>query len=394
MKTDTELAASLLRRARDMIPVLAGRAEQTERERRIPAETIAEFRDAGFFRVLQPKRYGGYELDPQLFYQIQMVLAEGCMSSGWVYGVVGVHNWQLALFDPRAQEEVWGGDPSVLIASTYMPQGKIKRVAGGFNLSGVWRFSSGVDHGRWLFLGGIIPADDAGGRPDFRTFLVPRSDAEIVDDWHTFGLKGTGSKQVIVKDAFVPEYRTHSVLDGFGGTSPGLKLNTAPLYRLPFGQVFVHAVSSASIGALQGAFDYFRDYATKRVSSNDFSRMADNPVVQATAADTAIAIREMKAAVVEAFERMMTRARAGEPIDIAERAHYRYQSALAAERCAQIVDRLLHCCGGSGVYSSNPIQRFFADIHAARMHYANNPAPLARNFGGVLMGLDSTDFFI
>ena len=148
--------SSLLASAREMVPTLAKRAALAEQNRSIPAETIADFKHAGLFRVIQPKCYGGYELDPGVFFDIQMTLAEGCMSSGWVYGVVAVHNWQLALFDPRAQEDVWAKDSSVLIASSYMPKGQVERVDGGFRFSGRWGFSSGVDHASWLFLGGIV----------------------------------------------------------------------------------------------------------------------------------------------------------------------------------------------------------------------------------------------
>lgn len=391
-KGEAEIARSLLARARELVPVLAERAARAEQQRSIPTETIADFKRAGFFRVIQPRRYGGYELDPQVFFELQMTLAEGCMSSGWVYGVVAVHNWQLALFESRAQEDVWSKDSAVLIASSYMPTGQVRRVEGGFRFSGRWGFSSGVDHADWLFLGGIVPS--ASGGPDYRTFLVPRSDIHLNDNWHTVGLKGTGSKEVVIDDAFVPEYRTHRAIDGFAGTSPGLRVNPAALYRLPFGQIFVRAVSSASIGALQGALNAFRVYGSKRVSTNDLKRTAEDPAAELAAADAALAIDDMKLALRRNFAAMMETLRRGEALDVNDRIHYRYQSAAAAGRCAEHIDRLFHACGGQGVYTDNPIGRFFVDIHAARLHYANNPDKFGRNYGGVLLGLGNTDFFI
>jgi 3-hydroxy-9,10-secoandrosta-1,3,5(10)-triene-9,17-dione monooxygenase len=389
---ETDLAKSLLASAREMVPILAKRATLAEQNRSIPAETIADFKQAGLFRVIQPKCYGGYELDPGVFFDVQMTLAEGCMSSGWVYGVVAVHNWQLALFDPHAQEDVWAKDRTVLIASSYMPRGEVERVDGGFRFSGRWGFSSGVDHANWLFLGGIVSSKD--GVPDYRTFLVPRSDVSINDNWHTVGLKGTGSKEVVINSAFVPEYRTHRAMDGFAGTSPGLSANPAALYRLPFGQIFVRAVSSASIGALQGALNAFREYGCKRVSINDMGRTAEDPAAALAAADAALAIDDMKLALHRNFAAMMATLRRGEALDVNDRIHYRYQSAAVAGRCADHVDRLLHSCGGQGIYTDNPIGRFFVDIHGARMHYANNPDKFGRNYGGVLLGLGNTDFFI
>jgi 3-hydroxy-9,10-secoandrosta-1,3,5(10)-triene-9,17-dione monooxygenase len=391
----TEIEKSLVARAREMVPHLAHRAARAESERRIPPETIEDFRTAGFFRILQPKRFGGFELDPQLFYEVQMTLAEGCMSSAWVFGVMGVHNWQIALFDARAPEDIWRRDTSVLISSSYMPKGQVKRVSGGFRLSGRWSFSSGVDHAEWAFLGAVVMPDGAApASPDYRTFLVPRADFQVIDNWHVIGLKGTGSKDVVVENAFVPEYRTHSARDGFTGTSPGLNADSAPLYRLPFGQIFVRAVSSASIGALQGALDAFREFGSKRVSTNDFSSTSQDPTAQLAAADAALAIDDMKLELFRSFDSMLGRISAGHPLEIEDRLHYRYQSALCAERCAGHVGRLFRSCGASTIFSDNPMARFFADIHAARAHYANNPDRFGRNYGGVLLGLPNADLFI
>lgn len=377
-----------------MVPVLAERASRADQERRICAETIEDFRKAGFFRIFQPRRYGGYELDPQVFYEVQMALAEGCMSSAWVFGVMGVHNWQIALFDRRAAEDIWSRDTSVLIASSYMPKGQVKRAAEGFRFRGRWSFSSGIDHAEWVFLGGIVMPEGAADRPEYRTFLVPRADFTVIDNWHVMGLRGTGSKDVVVEDAFVPEYRTHSASDGFTGTSPGLAANPAPLYRLPFGQIFVRAVSAASIGALQGALTLFRDFGSKRISANDLSSTAQDPAAQLAAADAALAIDGMKLELSQSFDSMVNKLRRGEPLEIADRVHYRYQSALAAERCAEHVTRLFHSCGAQGIFVGNPIARFFADIHAARAHYANNPDRFGRNYGGVLLGQQNSDLFI
>jgi len=213
--------AELVKRARAMIPALKARNAAANEQRTLPAETIQEMKAAGFFRVLQPARYGGYEYDPGVFSDIQMALAEGCMSTAWVYGVVGVHPFQLALFDKRAQEDVWGTDSSTLASSSYQPVGQVERVDGGFLLSGRWGFSSGCEHCSWVLLGSMVPPANAGDPPDMRTFLVPRADYEIVRDWHVFGMQGTGSHGIILNKAFVPEYRTHRAVDGFMGTNPG-----------------------------------------------------------------------------------------------------------------------------------------------------------------------------
>jgi 3-hydroxy-9,10-secoandrosta-1,3,5(10)-triene-9,17-dione monooxygenase len=385
--------ATLVERARAMVPELRERAEQASQDCKVPDETVEAMHEAGFFRVLQPKRYGGFEMDPETFYAVQMTLAEGCMSTAWIYGVIAVHNWQLALFDPQAQEDVWGLESSVLISSSYQPKAEVTPVDGGYRIKGRWGFSSGVDHCDWAFLGGLIPSQ-TGGAPEYRTFLVPRTDFRVLPVWDTMGLRGTGSHDVVVEDAFVPAYRTHKAKDGFAVTSPGLKLNTAPLYKLPFGQIFVRAVSSSSIGALQGALDSFREYASGRVSSNDFSRTAADPTAQSVASDTAIAIDEMKLILFRNFQVLGDKVKAGRPLDLEERIRFRVQSAQVSDRCAQLISRLFYSCGAQGIYRDSPLVRTFVDIHTGRTHIANNVDKVARNYGGFLLGGENTDTFL
>lgn len=385
--------ADLVARAEAMIPLLRERAEQAERDCRLPAETIADFRAAGFFKILQPRRYGGYEMDPQSFYAVQMKVGEGCMSSAWVLGVLAVHNWQLALFDAQAQDDVWGEDPATLISSSYMPKGRVTPEDGGYRLSGRWSFSSGVDHCEWAFLGGMI-TDPTTGTPDFVTFLVPRRDFTILPVWKTMGLGATGSHDVIVEGAFVPAYRVHRSKDGFAVSSPGLKVNDSPLFRLPFGQVFVRAVSSSSIGALQGALDLFRNAGATRVSNNDASCAAQDPATLELVGETAAAIDEMKALLNRNFDHLMTAARAGRQADVETRLTFRYQSAQISSRCADLVTRIFHASGAEGIFRDRPISRIFCDIHAGRTHVANNPSKVGRNFGGVLLGAPNADSFI
>jgi 3-hydroxy-9,10-secoandrosta-1,3,5(10)-triene-9,17-dione monooxygenase len=236
--------------------------------------------------------------------------------------------------------------------------------------------------------------DPQGGAPDYRTFLVPRGDFSVDRNWDTLGLRGTGSHDVVVEDALVPSYRTHRSKDGFAATSPGLKVNDAPLFKLPFGQIFVRAVSSSSIGALQGALDAFVDYASLRVSSNTFNRTAHDPDVQMVIAEARSAIDEMKTTLARNFGALMARARAGDPFDLDERLLFCFQSGQIVDRCAALISRMFYSCGAMGVYRSGPICRTFADLHTGRTHIANNPVASGRNMGAVMLGMPNTDTFI
>jgi 3-hydroxy-9,10-secoandrosta-1,3,5(10)-triene-9,17-dione monooxygenase len=385
---------TLVERARAMIPALKARSEAAVAARCVPAETIREMQEAGFFRVLQPQRYGGYEHDPQVFFDVQMTLAEGCMSTAWVYGVIGVHPFQLALFDAKAQAEVWGKDDSTLISSSYQPVGKVERVEGGFRLSGRWGFSSGCDHCQWVFLGALIPPLEPGGPPEMRTFLLPRSDYQIVHDWNVYGLQATGSHGIIVEHVFVPEHRTHRAVDGFLCKNPGQAVNTAAIFRLPWAQVFVRAVSSAAIGALQGAQSAFVGIAAKRVSTVTGKSSKLDPFALNAAARTQSAILEMKSVLMRSFDEMMATVRAGRDIPVPERIRYRYESSQIARRCAALCDELMPLLGGRAIYMDSPLVRYWLDINAARAHVANDPTVIGTSLGALYVGETVQEFFI
>jgi 3-hydroxy-9,10-secoandrosta-1,3,5(10)-triene-9,17-dione monooxygenase len=392
-KDQHEIREDLLARARALKSVLAARVAKANDLRRIPDETIAEFREAGFFRMLQPSRWGGLEVDPGTFFDVQMTVAAACPSSAWVLGVVAVHAWQLALFPLQAQVDVWEADSGTLVSSSYAPTGKVTTAPGGYRISGRWSFSSGCDHCQWAFLGGLIPQPE-GKPPEMRTFLLPKSEYRIDDNWHVAGLKGTGSKDVVVENAFVPEHRTHRLIDGFKRQSPGNEVNTAPLYRLPFGQIFVRSVSTSAIGAAQGALDAFVEIAAKRVAAGDGAKVAEDSSTQAVCARAAGLIDEARLVLERNCGEMMALVRAGQDIGVDRRVRFRYDSSMAVAKSVEAVDLLFTASGGRAIFLDSPILRYFLDVHAARAHYANNPDKPARNFGGVQLGLKTSDYFV
>jgi 3-hydroxy-9,10-secoandrosta-1,3,5(10)-triene-9,17-dione monooxygenase len=381
-------------KARAMREALVERGAAADALRQLPAETVAAFKEAGFFRMLQPSRWGGHEQHPGAFFEVQASIAAGCPSSAWVLGVVGVHSWQLALFPLEAQEEVWGRDRDTLISSSYAPTGKVERAAGGYKISGRWSFSSGCDHCQWVFLGGFVPPEKEGDPPDMRTFLLPRADYRIDDNWHVMGLRATGSKDVVVDGAFVPEHRTHRLIDGFKRRSPGNAVNPAALYRLPFGQIFVRSVSTSAIGAAQGALDAYRAVTGKRIAAADGGKVAEDPAAQTVCARAAQMLDEVRLVLHRNIDELMAIAATERELPMELRVQFRLDSSLAVEKCMAAVDLLFTASGGRAIFQGSPIQRYFLDVHAARAHYANNPDKPARNAGGVMLGQKTVDYFI
>lgn len=377
----------LIARARDLIPTLAERAERQSAARTVLPETMADLREAGLWRVLQPARWGGFEMYPGIFGEIQIALAEGDVSVGWVYGVLAVHNFHLALFDDRLAQKVWGDDNSVLISSSYLPVGKATPVNGGFRLSGHWKFSSGSDHCQWAMLGGRIEGTDP---PVSGTFVVPRSEYTIRDTWHVMGLKGTGSQDIIVEDVFVPDYHFLASADYTHVKGPGLAVNTGTLFRAPMMQIFYRCVNNAAIGGLQGLINEFLGYGSTRVNAfgSSTTKDPDALVAIATAVST---VDELKVIMHRNFDRIMACAERNEVPSIEERLRFKFQSASVPHRCGAVALQLFKSSGGSGIFNTRSFGRHLNDILAMGQHAANQSNIYGRNYAGTLFGHLSTD---
>jgi 3-hydroxy-9,10-secoandrosta-1,3,5(10)-triene-9,17-dione monooxygenase len=385
-------AAEIIARARAMISTLAARSLAARCRRGIPEETIAEMQRAGLFRVLQPKRWGGYEMDLVTFYEVQFALAQGDMSTAWIYGVSGVHPWFMALLEDRAAEEVWGRDSAALICSSLMPAGKATPAPGGYRLTGRWKYASCCEHCDWALLGAMVAAD-ADAPPEGRIFLLPRAQYERVDTWQVCGLQATGSWDIIVDDAMVPAHRSQSMLDNFLLKGPGQALNSSSLYRLPFGQIFVRGISTAALGALQGMLNALLDYGKTRVTRAG-GRAAENPFIQLLCAETAAAIDEMKSTLQRNFLNLHDYASRGETPPLAERLQYKFQSTEVTERCTQLAARIFKATGAAGLSEDLPFGGILADLMAGRQHISNQFEYVGSSWGGVMFGLPNKDLML
>lgn len=378
-------AEELIDRARAMIPMLRERAVADEAARKINDDTIAQMVEAGLFRVLQSKRWGGYEMSPSVSAEIQIQLGRGDMSVAWVYGVVGVHPYHLCLFDDQAAQDVWAEDSSVLISSPYMPTTNVKSVPGGYEFSGRWSYSSGSLHCPWTLLGGFVDGNPA----DYRSFLLPRADAKIVDTWDTIGLSATGSHDVVVENAFVPEHRTHKFVDGFNRTNPGSAHNDGLIFRMPFMQAFLRSITNGQIGGLQALLDQTLDYSRGKVVMG--KALAADPDLQLAVGQARSGIADMKNTIHATFEKLADYASRDETPPIEERLMFKYQSAEVANRCVDLADELLRTIGSGFVFKKYGMERIYRNMLTGRQHATAQFRGYARVLGAELLGQPIND---
>jgi 3-hydroxy-9,10-secoandrosta-1,3,5(10)-triene-9,17-dione monooxygenase len=385
----------LVETAKRIAPELRDTVADDNRLRRLSDRTWNILMDNGFLRSLQPARWGGGEVPLVEFIDASIEIARVSPSAGWVAGVIGVHPWQLALFDEKAQQEIWGEDPATMNSSSYNPTSKAVKVAGGYRLSGRWSFSSGCDHCGGVMLGAICGTREVMGKtvPDFRSFLLLRDQYQINDNWHVAGLKGTGSKDIVVEDVFVPEYRSQSHIDyAINLPLPGQERNAGPLYQLPWSVVFNMTLACSVLGAARGFLDTWTALTRERSLSFGGGRAADDALMQKRLAESLwyldVTISQMRADATELWQ--MAEARV--PASMQLRAQVRWNINQGCDLVAQGIAELFRASTGRTVFLDHPLQQRFQDIQTAIAHAAMGPDPLARAVGGYQLGTSKPEF--
>lgn len=369
---------------------LAAQGGENESLGRLSDTSARLLRDVGMIRMLQPPAHGGMAAHPADFAETVMKIASLDGSTGWVAGIVGVHPWEMAMADPRVQQEIWGADQDTWIASPYAPMGKLRPVDGGYVFDGRWQFSSGTDHCDWIFLGGF--RTDADGEqltpPQSVHVILPRSDYEIVEDsWDVAGLCGTGSKDIVVSGAFVPEYRVIEFSSVIEGTAPKDAGLTDATYHMPFSCVFPLGITSAVIGIAEGALAQHMAYQKNRVQITG-TKVRDDPYVLPVISEAAAEIHASRSALLENVHRNHDMVEAGRVPTFDDRAVGRRIQVQAAWRAVRAVDEIVARSGGNALRKSNPIQRFWRDAHMGLAHAIHVPGSVFHASALTQLGID------
>jgi 3-hydroxy-9,10-secoandrosta-1,3,5(10)-triene-9,17-dione monooxygenase len=370
----------VLRTAAELVPVLKERAARTEQLRRLPSETVQDLMASGLIRIGNPRRYGGNGLEVDVAYEVAWELGRGCGSTAWCYALWTVHNWWIGHFPERAQDDLFATGPDTVFSSGLNPtRGKAEPVSGGCRVSGRWSFSSGSDVASWMMV-----ATPGAGRGSLMWHLLPRSDVEIVDTWFASGMRGSGSNDVIVKEAFVPAYRAIDPNRAGDGDWTGWELHQRLSYRVPLRAMTGWDLSAPVVGIAQGAVDEF----TARVrESTTPGRNAESSALQLRLAEASAEVDAARALQRHDVCELLDKAARGEAPTEADRARYRRDKAYVAKLCVQAVNRLFEGSGARAVMDSEPIQRFHRDAHAASHHAALSWDVWAEQFGRQAFGL-------
>ena len=345
----------LLSKASEMVPMLKDRAAQTEELRRIPDETVQNILASGLHRIGVPKQFGGLDVDYGLILEVGALLGSGCASTSWCYSLWSAHSWLVGHWPLEAQQEVFADGPDVLCSSSLSPgKSTLERVAGGFRLSGRWEFSSGCDAATWIMLGGE-------GASGLVWMLVPRSGYDILDTWFVSGLRGTGSKDIVVEGAFVPDCRIMDMSRFGDGNQTGWEIHKHDRYRIPIPVMLGWDLVAPIVGAALGMIE---EFTARLIGTSGPGRTAESGGVQSCLSQASAEVDAARALLRDDIREIFRKARSGEAFSTLDRARFRRDKAFVTQLCLHSINRLFDLSGGHALFDSVALQRYHRDAQA------------------------------
>ncbi|HVG49994.1 MAG TPA: acyl-CoA dehydrogenase family protein, partial [Xanthobacteraceae bacterium] len=357
-------AAALYAAARALVPALRARSAKTDADRRVPAETIADFQDAGFFRVLQPRKFGGLQMEFSVFANLVRELSHGCASSAWVYAVMGELGWVMAMFPQEGQTEVWGKDPSSIGCAAIDPSGHAGEAPGGFSLSGRWRFVSGSDHAQWVVL-----TAPCGATNEVRQLLVRRDTLQTIDDWHVMGLSGTGSRTLVADKVLVPSHRTITQSGMLDGTAEGSRVHDYAVCRTPRRYLTAYSLSPVIVGLAERALAIVMESVQKKLATDP---LADVGQIQLRVAEATADVETARALCDRHLDEADRRLRAGDKISDADIQKARFMASHMVRIARGAIDKLCALSGSGWIFDDHALNVVFRDSVAGATHRAMN----------------------
>jgi 3-hydroxy-9,10-secoandrosta-1,3,5(10)-triene-9,17-dione monooxygenase len=380
------LRVELVARAAALVPLLAENAAETEADRRVVEENITAIRDAGLFRIMVPRRFGGLQTDIRTKLEVSRELAKGCGSTAWVTALLNVCAWIASLTSEQCQRDIWADDPDARVAGVFDPSAETRRVDGGWMTTGRWGYASGIWHADWCLVG-VPVTDEQGEMIDQGLAFVPKTDISIDDTWFVAGMKGTGSNTIVADDVFVPEHRVVSVPKLIGGETATPYKDEA-LYRSAFVPVAALILVGVQLGLSQAALDFVVEKASKRgITYTTYERQTDAPTFQLAVARAASLVDTAHLHAYRAAADIDDAARDGRQLDYTARARVRMDTGRSAEAAREAIRILCSAHGAASFADVSPLQRWWRDSEIASRHAVVHPEISAEVYGRALLGM-------
>ncbi|MBR1124101.1 hypothetical protein JQ628_21405 [Bradyrhizobium lablabi] len=348
---------------RSILPRLAATTDESDKLRRLADDAANALRESGLARMITPRQFGGYELSPSHHIRACADIANVCSAASWVLMVCVAHDYIIGRFPEECQREVYEGDADNLVAGSLAPQGVIERVEGGWRLTGRWQFGSGCDHSPWFIVGSKM----ANPGPDdyiIHHVMVPRADVVLDDTWHTLGMRGTGSKDLVVTNAFIPAHRVVPTTPTFLGLSPHAK---APTYRLSVYSGLPAMLSGSVLGMAEAGLKAFVEATSRRTTPYGVVK-AQNPIMQKRVAESTAEVAAARRLLEDMCDRFDALMAIDQPMSAQDRIQMRWDACYVVELSRRAIERLFAAAGAHGLYEGNKVYRAFRDINTACHH--------------------------
>ena len=387
------LRAGMRANLRAVLPHIAANARRAEESRKVPVENVALLKKIGFTRAFLRKRYGGLEMTAAEYGPCLVEVAQACGATAWAVGLLAQHSHGVGLMSRRLQDEVWGGDGDALVCSSVAPSGACAEVEGGVRLSGRFRWSSGCDHADWAFLG-FLRGGEGGGARRVHLAVLPRRDYAIVDDWHTAGMRGTGTKTILVEDAFVPEHRVESQQAMASGGSRGPGADRRGIYSGAFMTYFALGFSAVSLGIAMRMVQVYKERTAGRLRAYTGAKVTDSASPLARLAESVHQVNAAAASLAQDWQRIAERSASDEPPSRAEVVSWRCNQAYVTKMCIEAVDRLFAGSGSSAWYDDSEAQLLWRNSKMAGAHAFTDYDTAGQIYGRHLMGLEADEALV
>ncbi len=377
----------LLERIKEILPEIAKNADQAEKDRKAPEESIRLLNEIQLNRAFLPKAYGGFEISLPEFAECVVELSKACAGTAWAYSLLCTHNHQLAMFPKQLQDEVWGENPDTVASSSIAPFSTIEEVEGGIRLSGEMGWSSGCEYADWAIVG--CNRFDKEGNKIYSFAVIPRNDYEIVDNWFVMGMKGSGSKVLKIDNVFVPEHRIQAAQDMMTGKSAGFGLYPeSKIFYSPYRPYFASGFSAISLGIAERMLEAFKERTKNRVRAYTGAKVGAATPALMRLAESTHQVLAARALLERTWEEHRVHGVNKQYPTSEILAFWRTNQAYAVKMCIEAVDRLFSAAGGSAWFDGNELQRLFRDAHMTGAHAYTDYDVCAQILGRELMGLE------